>query len=61
MKSRRVPALISMAADDHHRYILGELPPELLTHDATALAAFFEGHLVLLDKLDQKSHAEYQY
>lgn len=44
-ESRRVPALISMAADDHHRYILGELTPEFLTHDASALAAFFEGRL----------------
>lgn len=44
-ESQRVPALISMAADDHHRYILGELTPELLTHDASLLAAFFDGRL----------------
>lgn len=43
--SGRVPELIAMAAHDHHRYLLGELTPELVTRDPSDLAAFFAGQL----------------
>lgn len=45
--SGRVPELIAMAAEDHHRYLLGELTPELVTRDPSDLAAFFEGQLAV--------------
>jgi len=44
-ESDRVPDLITMVAEDHRRYIHGEVTPELLTADPAALAPFFEGKL----------------
>jgi len=40
-----VPEIVAMAAEDHQRYLIGDLTPELLTKDPTDLPSFFEGKL----------------
>jgi len=40
-----VPELVAMAAEDHRRYLVGEITPELLTKDQAALPSFFDGKL----------------
>lgn len=44
-RSDAAPQLLAMAAKDHRRHILGEVSPEVVTSDPTALASFFEGKL----------------
>jgi len=40
-----VPELVAMAAEDHRRYLVGDVSPELLTKDPADLTSFFDGKL----------------